>query len=47
MTLQHAGDRHRILIAVLAVIGGVLIGMAVGFLVGPGETKQATIARLW
>ena len=48
MALQHDGGSSptRIWIALLTVLGGLLIGMAVGFLVNPGEMKKAMIARL-
>ena len=48
MALHDSGNgRSRILIALLAVLVELLIGMAVEFLVDPADTKRATIARLW
>ena len=44
---ESEGGRSRILIALLAVLAGLLLGMAVGILVDPADTKRAMIARLW
>ena len=44
---KSEAGRSRILIALLAVLAGLLLGMAVGILVDPADTKRATIARLW
>ena len=40
-------SRRRLLIALVAIMGGLLLGMAVGFLVDPGDTKRAMMARMW